>query len=299
MFEVNVPYTTANLGPGFDCIGLALSAEARISVEWQEAGVTFHGCAKKYKNDNHLLLRAYRLGMETIGLPLRGLILDFLSMPPIARGLGSSAVCIVAGLMIAKEAAKEAGKEMDMEMMVGLATKMEGHPDNVAPALMGGCILSLMAEAQIVLQPIAVHESIGLMALIPPFELSTKISRGAIPEQVQHKQAVYNVGRGMLLTQALASGEMDKLAMALEDRLHEPYRFPLIKGAEEIREKMDELGAVRTVISGAGPTLLVVFEKNTGFEEKAEKWMQQAYEPWDVFPWTVQQHGAWVKNERK
>jgi homoserine kinase len=296
MFEVYVPYTTANLGPGFDCIGLALSVEARISVEWQEAGVSWSRCDSQYQNENHLLLRAYRLGMETIGLPLRGLALDFLSMPPIARGLGSSAVCIVAGLMIAREAAKEAGKEMDMELMIRLATQMEGHPDNVAPALMGGCILSLMAEPKIVIQEISVHEKIGLLALIPPFELATEISRGAIPEQVPHKQAVYNVGRGMLLTQALASGEMGKLAMALEDRLHEPYRIPLIEGAEAIREKMDELGAVRTVISGAGPTLLVVYEKGMGFEEKAKAWMSQQHRNWDVFPWTVQARGAWVKN---
>ncbi len=296
MFEVYVPYTSANLGPGFDCIGLALSVEARMSVEWQEKEVSWSGCAPEYQNDNHLLLKAYHLGMETIGLPRRGLILDFLSMPPIARGLGSSAVCIVAGLMIAREAAREAGKEMDMELMVRLATQMEGHPDNVAPALMGGCILSLMAETEIVIQEISVHETIGLMALIPPFELSTEISREVIPEVVPHKQAVYNVGRGMLLTQALASGDMDKLSIALEDRLHEPYRFPLIDGAVAIREEMELLGAVRTVISGAGPTLLVVYEKGTGFEEKAETWMSQHFHNWKVFPWAVQTHGAWIKN---
>lgn len=296
MFEVYVPYTTANLGPGFDCIGLALSVEARISVEWQDGGVSWSGCDSQYQNDNHLLLKAYRLGMETIDLPIRGLTLDFLSMPPIARGLGSSAVCIVAGLMIAREAAREAGKEMDMELMVRLATQMEGHPDNVAPALLGGCILSLMAEKEIVIQEISVHEKIGFMALIPPFELSTEISREVIPELVPHKQAVYNVGRGMLLIQALASGDMDKLSMALDDQLHEPYRFPLIDGAEEIRENMALLGAVRTVISGAGPTLLVVYEKGTGFEEKAETWMNQYFHKWKVFPWAVQTHGARIKN---
>lgn len=295
MFEVRVPYTTANLGPGFDCVGLAFSAEAQIAVAWSENGHQWNNCDPQYQNDEHLLLRSYRLGLEAVNVKEKGLDLDFLSMPPIARGLGSSAVCVVAGLLIAREAAREAGKDMDDDLLIRLATQMEGHPDNIAPAILGGCVVSLMTETEIVSQALDVHENIGLMALIPPFELSTEISRNALPNQVPHKQAVFNVGRAMLLTQALASGDMKRLSIGLQDQLHEPYRMPLIHGAEAIKDRMDEMGAVRTVISGAGPTLLVVYDRETNFEEKAKQWMISQNPDWQVFPWQVSKQGAWVK----
>lgn len=295
MFEVRVPYTTANLGPGFDCVGLAFSAEARIAVAWSENEHEWNNCDPQYQNDEHLLLKSYRLGLETVGVQERKLKLDFIAMPPIARGLGSSAVCVVAGLLIAREAAKEAGKDMDDDLLIRLATIMEGHPDNIAPAILGGCVISLMTENEIVSQALEVHQNIGLMALIPPFELSTEISRNALPEQVPHKQAIFNVGRAMLLTQALASGDMKRLSIGLQDQLHEPYRMPLIDGAEVIKDQMDAMGAVRTVISGAGPTLLVVYDREADFEEKAEKWMEAQNPDWQVYPWQVSKRGAWVK----
>lgn len=296
MFEVRVPYTTANLGPGFDCVGLAFSAEASITVEWSSNGHhEWKGCDTKYQNDEHLLLKSYRLGLEAVGVKERKLNLDFQIMPPIARGLGSSAVCVVAGLLIAREAAREAGKEMDDDLLIRLATQMEGHPDNIAPAILGGCVVSLMTETEIVSQALEVHENIGLMALIPPFELSTEISRNALPDQVPHKQAIFNVGRAMLLTQALASGDMKRLSIGLQDQLHEPYRMPLIHGAEDIKDQMEEMGAVRTVISGAGPTLLVVYDRETDFEEKAKQWMNTQNPDWQVYPWQVSKQGAWVK----
>jgi len=295
MFEVMVPYTTANLGPGFDCVGLAFTAEARIAVAWCENGHQWNNCDPQYQNDEHLLLRSYRLGLQEASVEEKCLDLDFLSMPPIARGLGSSAVCVVAGLLIAREVAREAGKDLTNDQLIRLATVMEGHPDNIAPAILGGCVVSLMTETEIVSQQLQVHDKIGLMALIPPFELSTEISRNALPDQVPHKQAIFNVGRAMLLTQALATGEMDKLAIGLQDQLHEPYRIPLIHGAETIKDQMEVMGAVRTVISGAGPTLLVVYDRESDFEAKAIDWMKDENPDWQVYPWQVSKQGARVK----
>jgi len=264
--RILVPATTANLGPGFDALGVALSLYDRFEAEEADRAVV-EGCPPELAGPDNLFLRAYRRGLEELGLPFAGLRVRFAADIPVARGLGSSAACIVGGLMAASHiascpaapggAADRRWGALGRDRILDLAAELEGHPDNVAPALLGGFAASVAEGGRVSSVRSPVGGTLSFHALVPPFELRTSEARAALPAAVSFRDAVFNAGRAALVAAAFASADYGALA-SLADRLHEPYRAPLVPGWEELRRAALEAGALAVFLSGAGPTIMAL-----------------------------------------
>lgn len=248
--RVSVPATSANLGPGFDCLGLALSLRNRAVVS--PAGrtqVIVHGegAGLLPQNEENLVLQAMHHLARYAGKPLPPLQVDQENSIPVGSGLGSSAAAVVAGLLAANALL---GAGLPPPLLLALATELEGHADNVAAALYGG--LTLVAGDESISLPIAPLQAV---VVLPAVALSTQAARVALPANVPHAAAVFNLGRLGLLLQGLAKGDYALLARAMADRLHEPYRIPLIPGMEAALAAARAAGAA-ACLSGAGPSLI-------------------------------------------
>lgn len=257
--RIQVPATSANIGPGFDSLGLALDLYNRFDVEEADE-LKLEGCPEEYANGDNLFIRAYRRGLEALGLPFRAIALRFTADIPIARGLGSSSACIVGGLLAAHAAGQRAraGGDLDTQTLLDLAAALEGHPDNTTPALLGGFSVSVLREGQVSALRTEVDGDLVFNALVPPFQLETVKARRVLPAQVGFGDAVFNTGRAALVAAAFFSRNYGKLAEACRDRLHEPYRAPLIAGFDEVAEAARAAGALAVFLSGAGPTVMAV-----------------------------------------
>jgi homoserine kinase len=232
--HVRAPATTANVGPGFDCVGIALDL-------WNELEV---GEGDGEPDRGHLGVRAFaRLA------PVEGRTFRWTDRIPRARGLGSSAAVVALGLVAG---ALAAGREPDPEELLHLGVDLEGHPDNLAPALAGGVCLTW--DDRIV--RIADSAPAVPIAVIPEERISTAASRAALPASVSHQDAAHSAGRAALLGAALATGSPELFAAALDDRLHEPYRAPNVPLLTAVRAKLPA-GAVGVTLSGSGPTVIV------------------------------------------
>ncbi|MFL6040911.1 MAG: homoserine kinase [Gaiellales bacterium] len=250
---VTAPASSANLGPGFDCMAIALDLRNRVELRRQgDAQVVVEsegeGAGEAPGGPDNLFVRAF----EAAGADSRGLTVRMTNRIPFARGLGSSAATIAAGL-VAGRAWAGAGEDD----LLSLATALEGHPDNVAAALNGGVTLAWTTDGV----PAAVglgDPGFELVAVVPSQQLSTAAARAALPASVPHADAVHTAARAALLVAALGSGDGDLLAQALDDRLHEPYRAPLAPLLGAVRERLPALpGALGATLSGAGPAVLV------------------------------------------
>ncbi len=253
MVTVRVPATTANIGPGFDTFGCALALYNTFTFEEIPAGLQFAGCEEAYCNEENLAVVAYRCVMDALGLPMTGLSITMETEIPICRGLGSSASLIAAGAAAANALH---GSPYTKLQLLGICNEIEGHPDNLAPALLGGLVASFVEDGRPVAAQYAVHPSLRFTALSPDFELSTHLARSVLPRQIPFADAVFNVSRAAVLLKALEQGDADLIRTALHDRLHQPYRSRLIRGYDEVRQLALQSGAVAFCISGAGPTLL-------------------------------------------
>ncbi|HET7838375.1 MAG TPA: homoserine kinase [Rectinemataceae bacterium] len=255
--RVRVPATSANIGPGFDCLGLGLDLYNFYEIREAE-GLVISGCAPEHSGEDNLFLRAFRRGMEELGLSFKGARVAIAADIPVARGLGSSSACIVGGLMAASAFG---AREMGQERMLGLATEMEGHPDNVAAALLGGFVVSVADGQGVATVRALVSPELTFCALVPPFALETVKARAALPRTVEFADAAYNAGRSALVTAAFLGGDYGKLATACGDRLHQPYRSPLIPGYDEVLAAARDAGAVSVYLSGAGPTIMAICDR--------------------------------------
>lgn len=260
--NVTVPATTANLGAGFDCIGAALTLYNQFSfTPATELSFSVTGAeAERVKTDeSNLAYQAFVKFYEYIGQTPPPVHIEIELGVPLARGLGSSATAIVGGLVGANRLAGEPLGEIEV---MNLAIALEGHPDNVVPALLGGCRLSASDTSQTwAICDIPWHESIIPVVAIPDFELSTAEARRVLPTEVSRADAIFNAAHLGLLVRALQTGNGDWLRAALQDRLHQPYRQGLIQGYEAVRAAAVEAGAWGLVISGAGPTMLALVDK--------------------------------------
>lgn len=251
---VRVPATTANLGPGFDSFGLALTLYNTISLEETEAGLEFTGCPADYANEDNLIFVSYKAAMDYMGIPVKGLRVEINSDIPISRGLGSSAALLTAGAMGANALH---GSPLPLQQILEVTNPIEGHPDNLAPAIFGGLTASMMLGDKPITAPCALHPDWKFLALIPDFPLSTAAARSVLPDSYSRADAVYNVGRGALVIKALELGDEALLAAAMDDKIHQPYRRNLIADYDVIEGIVKEQGAA-FCLSGAGPTLLCV-----------------------------------------
>ncbi len=253
---VEVPATSANLGPGFDCFGLALDWYERIQLEVLDAGysidISGEGAGTLPRDESHLIIRSALVGLGYLGVEAPGLALQCRNTIPHARGLGSSSAAIVAGLTAA---AALAGEKPDRQWLLTHATSIEGHSDNVAAAIYGGFVLAYESDGIHVAQ-VRVTEGVGAAVFIADFQVATEAARLLLPQTVPHVDAAANSARSALLVHALAA-DPDRLLEATRDWLHQRYREPVMQRSYELMKRLRSKGFA-AVISGAGPSVLIL-----------------------------------------
>ncbi|MDP5339522.1 MAG: homoserine kinase, partial [Nodularia sp. (in: cyanobacteria)] len=260
---VTVPATTANLGPGFDCIGAALTLYNKFKFTRLDEGgliidVTGAEAERVQTDESNLLYQAFVKLYQYIGQTPPSVKMEIQLGVPLARGLGSSATAIVGGLVGANQLA---GEPLTQLQVMELAIAMEGHPDNVVPALLGGCRLAATSADNWEICDIPWDKNIVPVLAIPDFELSTSEARQVLPTQVSRADAIFNTAHLGLLLRGLQTGKGEWLSTALQDRLHQPYRQALIPGYDAVNAAAMKAGAYGMVISGAGPTLLALVDQ--------------------------------------
>ena len=268
--SVKTPATIANLGPGFDSFGLALPLYNVISVEetvLPGTGIEINIINEKNNEDvindiptdkNNIVYKAIELLYNFIGQVPNELKITIKTQIPISRGLGSSASVIVGGLIAANELL---GRPADEKVLMSIATEIEGHPDNITPAFVGGITMSSWEEdGSIIYRKLPWNDEWKLMVCIPDLELKTEISRSVLPKEVPLADAVFNLKRSALLVDALYSKDEELLKAALKDKLHQQYREKLVPGLSEVINGLKHTnGVIGTVLCGAGPSILVVY----------------------------------------
>lgn len=257
--KVSVPATSANVGSGFDALGLAVTLYNTATFEESDVlDISAADGTRIPKGESNLIYRSAKTLFDRVGKKLPPLKIVQTNPIPLARGLGSSSACIIAGLLGAN---RMLGDVLDKQELLTLATAIEGHPDNVAPALLGGLTSSVFEDGQVYSVKRDVDQSLCFAAFVPDYKLLTEAARAALPKTVPHKDAVYNLSRAALLPAAFCEGRHDLLAIATEDRLHQPYRLPLMPGAAEVFAIAKECGAKAVYVSGAGSTVMAVAER--------------------------------------
>lgn len=274
--SVKVPATTANLGPGFDCLGLALTLYNEITVEetvMPGSGIEINiiGETDDYdvlslpEDKNNIVYKAVELLYNFVGQTANDIKITIKTGIPIARGLGSSASVIIGGLTAAN---KLLGNPADDAVLLSIATEVEGHPDNITPAIFGGfCISSYEDDGSVSYSKLNWPEEWKINILIPDYELDTQIARSVLPETISIKDAGFNIRKCAMLVDAVCKKDSLQMKKAMKDKLHQPYREKLVKGFKELTELFEnEEDVLGCVISGAGPSILVI-SKNDGFEK--------------------------------
>jgi homoserine kinase len=293
--RVRVPASTANLGSGFDVLGLALALYNTIEIETTTRGVELtiegEGAERLQKvGDRSLVLRAARATFDYLGVTPPGLKVHLKNEIPLKRGLGSSATACLGGVLAA---AALTGRPLSPEEILKLALPLEGHPDNLTPALVGGLTATSLSERGVRYVKIPIPEAIKVVAVIPDMELGTAEARRALPRQVPLADAVHNVGRAALLVAAMAAGDLSFLDEATRDRLHQPYRAKLIPGMEEVLGAARRAGALAAFLSGAGSTVAALVDRDAEKVggEMAETWARKGMRS-QVKVLTVEHEGA-------
>ncbi len=262
--HVRVPATSANLGPGFDALGLALTlhnevvaAEAdRVSVK-----IEGEGAERLARDGGNVVARGVKLAYEAVGRAFTGCELECVNRIPTSRGLGSSAAAWVGGLVAGNALL---GSPLSREALLGLAARAEGHPDNVAAAIFGGLTVSCGTPEGVTAVTVPVTRSLSWVVLVPEVTSATAEARALLPRSVPREDAVFNVQRVALLLAALQAALPAALSVALEDRLHQPYRLKLFPWMPAVATAARAAGALGCVLSGAGPSLLAVVAGDGG-----------------------------------
>ena len=277
---VKAPATSANLGPGYDCLGIALSLYSEFEFEESEV-LGIEGCPAEYQNEDNLVYRSFRRVYERAGLLCPKVKLCIRADVPVARGLGSSSTCIAAGLLAADAflaekhpdkrrerglKADEAGGYFSKQELFELATELEGHPDNAAPCLFGGLTASFMEEGLPHTVPFACDPDWIFVTVIPDYEVKTEEARKVVKKEVGIADSIYSTSHAIAMIRALEKGDEKLLSLAAKDVLHEPYRRGLIKDYNTVREIALSRGAAAFLISGSGSTMIALTKSG----EKAE-----------------------------
>ena len=286
---VTVPATSANLGPGFDALGLALDLRDELTAAvgtTTSITATGEGADQIPHDETHLVIRAMRATFDRLGVQPDGIELRTTNVIPHGRGLGSSAAAIVGGILLARALVDDGDTRLPTADALALASSIEGHPDNVAPCLLGGFTIAWADDAGRAaarrLDPTGIHP----VVFVPPTALSTEVARAALPAQVPHAHAARNASRAALLVAAM-TGAPELLLVATEDLLHQPYRAPSMPASAELLDRLRAAGHA-AVISGAGPSVLVLA---TNPDESGEC-RKLVPDGWVVFPLAVDLSGA-------
>lgn len=291
--SVKVPATSANIGPGFDCLGMALPIYNTITIEetvLPGTGVEINIIAETDTinelslehipvDENSLVYKAIELLYNSIGQTPGELKITIKSEIPVARGLGSSASVIAGALIAANELL---GRPADEVALLSIACELEGHPDNITPAIVGGLVISSQEEdGTVIYRKLDWPEEWAITVCIPDFELSTDIARSVLPKEVPMKDAVFNAKRLGMFIQAVNTKDSELMKLALQDKLHQPYRIKLIQGLDDIMNNLRHVeNVLGCVISGAGSSILVISEK--GDLDKIKNIVKDAWEQQNI-----------------
>ena len=297
MFQVRVPASTANLGPGFDCMGIALKLYCVAGFERIESGyeISITNEGKDYipRNENNLVFKSMKYLYDKAGKAIDGIRVTIDSAIPVTRGLGSSSAAIVAGLVGANHML---GDMFTADDILYAAYELEGHPDNVTPALLGGFDVSLCDSKKIIYSKSQVSSDLKFAAMLPDFYLQTRKSRALLPEYTHMKNATYNIARASMLSCALAKCDAELLKFCFRDRLHQKYRFPHIRSGEYIIRAAKRFGALGGYISGAGPTIMSVVSGDiSDFKSQMESLIKTNLPNWRLVMLDADNDGAVIK----
>ncbi|MDO4280636.1 MAG: homoserine kinase [Peptococcaceae bacterium] len=267
---IKTPATSANMGPGFDCLGMAVNLHNELWIKALPEGATStisvegYGEGQSESLDN-LIYTTYLDAFAKLGKKAPAIALHCINRIPFARGLGSSSAAAVSGLAAAQIMS---GMAFSEEALMQMATASDGHPDNVLPALLGGIVIACMTEDGLVhASKIAPLKNMHAYALIPDYPLATADARAAMPESYSRQDVVYNLSRLGLMIAMLSKGDLQGLSEVFSDRVHEPYRLPLMPGIEEAKKVALAEGAFAAVVSGAGSTMLILSETPKDFSK--------------------------------
>lgn len=263
MIKLQIPATSANLGAGFDALGLALQYYNYIEMEESDhIDITSADGTQVPTDERNMIYIAAKNLYDICGKKLDGLKLVQTNNIPMTRGLGSSSACIVGGLVGANHLL---GNPLSQDDLVDLAAQIEGHPDNTAPALLGGIVTAVFDGRRVHWVKQEVYTKLRFVAMIPDFELKTEKARACLPSEISHKDAVYNLSRAALFSASLLTGKFENLRTAVHDKLHQPYRMALIPHAREVFDIAYAHGAYAAYISGAGPTVMAIADENNTY----------------------------------
>lgn len=287
---IRVPATTANLGPGFDAFGCALSLYTDVTFEETDCGLEITGCDEAFAGPDNMAYTSYCAVLASLSEEVRGVKIHIDAHIPICRGLGSSAALLVAGAMGANVLR---GSKLSTQGLLNITNAMEGHPDNLAPAFYGGLTASMVDNGLPVTVNFPLHPDWEFLALVPDFDLATSLARSVLPTQIPRADAVYNISHGAMVLKALELGDEKLLRNAMQDRLHQGYRKSLIPDFEKIEGLVRTTGAA-FCLSGAGPTLLCITQ-DVDLEEKLGKKLPAITKAnWEMIPLHVEFQGARV-----
>lgn len=255
---VSVPATSANLGVGFDTLGLALNLRAQFAF-LKSAKFEVTGCEERFRGPDNLVWTSYLTALSALNVEPIPVRIDIQSPIPLAGGLGSSSCCVVAGILGAQAMA---GIPYNPEFTLDVATQIEGHPDNVAPAILGGLVSSFIQDGDTVSIRNEVASNLRFITIAPPYEVRTADARRVLPDHVSRETCIWQMGRCVATVHALQQGDTILLAQAAHDKLHEPYRAQLIPDYEPLKQLALDSGAAAFTISGSGSTMLAICDGN-------------------------------------
>ncbi len=260
VLKVRVPATTANLGAGFDTLGLALSLYNEFIVEENDGVVIETEPKNSYLEDpeNNLFIKVIKYACERRGKVFHGAKLKQINRVPVARGLGSSATAIVGAILVSSAVSKT---ELTDDLFFDIAYRFESHPDNLIPAWKGGFITALIDNGKTYYNQIDFPEDIKVVVVIPDFELSTEKARSVLPEKISLNDGIFNVQRVSLFLSALQNRRYDLLKVAMDDRFHQPYRKKLIPNFDRVVQNGYDAGALGVSLSGAGSALIALADR--------------------------------------
>ncbi|AMJ40070.1 MAG TPA: homoserine kinase [Clostridium sp.] len=300
MIHIKIPATSANMGPGFDSIGVALELYNHLWVEAIPQGLKIEVKRKQEieipVDESNLIYQTMKYFYDQKGLVLPGIHLIQEDYIPMVRGLGSSAACIVGGLIAANELA---GRPCDKEELAQMAAKLEGHPDNSNPAIFGSMVVGALDEEKMMHVRIALPEDLVFATMVPSFPVSTAKARGVLPDGYSRGEVVFNVSRGALLVASIMSGKLENLSMAMEDKIHQPYRSQLIPNMGEIFQRAKTYGALASYLSGAGSTLMAMVKKEQSnqFQKDMSAYLKTLPDHWQLTLLKADLEGAKVETE--
>lgn len=295
--KVRVPATSANMGPGFDSMGIALNLYNHVTVEDMGTGLVIDipdDITSKFlaKDERNLVYVSMKAVFDKVAYHPRGLHIVLENNIMVTRGLGSSSAGIISGLVAANEMT---GRQLSKDDLLSMAAEIEGHADNVTPALLGGFTINVKQDNSIKYVKTDVKDDLRFAAFVPDFFLQTKKARSVLLRSVSMKDAVYNTGRSALLAASIISGKYDNIRAAVGDKLHQRYRKRLIPGMDDIFKYSYQNNALGVYLSGAGPTIVsIIHGDNREFENKMRTFLSENMQNWQLYMLSADNCGAKV-----